>query len=77
MSEMPTTVTATYTKTITYDVQQIIESHAQMGNTGLSREEVFDLIYEYASEDLGCGWGHLVNLDDIDFTVSETDNNGE
>jgi hypothetical protein len=66
------------TKVITYDVegikQQIIsDNRAKDEEIEVTLEDVIEMIYHYAKDDFGCGWGHESDLKDLIFQ----DENGE
>jgi hypothetical protein len=66
------------TKVITYDVegvrQQIIsDNRAKDEEIEVTLEDVIEMIYHYAEDDFGCGWGHKDDLKDLIFQ----DENGE
>lgn len=46
----------------TYDLEQI------MADYGCNEEEARRQIEDYAVEDLSCGFGHLCDLDEIEFS---------
>ena len=65
-------------KTVTYDVEIIREqllsdNRASDGEIEITLDDVLEAIYNHASDDFSCGWGHTANVSDLIFY----DENGE
>jgi hypothetical protein len=65
-------------KVISYDTeliyQQILEDNRSSdGELDIDISDIMEKIYNYATDDLSCGWGHKENLKNLIFQ----DENGE
>ena len=62
---MPKFIKATRTIEVTYDFDQIMQDY------GTDEAGTWEQIHDYAKEDFGCGWGHTVEIDEIEFVEIE------
>lgn len=60
-------------KTITYDIEQIVENWLKDNGRIPTEEEVVELIEEWTKDDFSCGWGHQANPKELIWT----DDNGK
>jgi hypothetical protein len=65
-------------KVISYDTEVIYEqiledNRSSDGELDIDMSDIMEKIYNYATDDFSCGWGHKDNLKDLIFQ----DENGE
>jgi hypothetical protein len=56
------------TRKITYDIKEVIQSYKDVWDAEPNIHDVIGLISDWVVEDLSCGWGHYVDIDEVSFT---------
>ena len=55
------------TRTVTYDVARISGELSELYDEPVQYQEVIDTILDWARDDLSCGHGHTIDVDDFDW----------